>query len=107
MQKWGIDIMQFFLFLALTFLVGIAIFVFQNTSVVTIHFLNWTSPDISLAVVVLIAACAGALITFLLNSVRYFKLAKKIKELTTVNKKLQKELDNLKVATLENKREDN
>jgi len=80
---------------------------FQNTSVVTIHFLNWTSPDISLAVVVLIAACAGALITFLLNSVRYFKLAKKIKELTTVNKKLQKELDNLKVATLKNKREEN
>jgi uncharacterized integral membrane protein len=99
--------MQYSLLLALVFLVGIAVFVFQNTSVVTVNFLNWGSPDIPLAVVVLIATCIGALTTFLLNSVRYFKLAKKIKELTTANKELLKELNELKVAGVANKDEQN
>lgn len=88
-------IMQVYLLGALLFLVALAVFVFQNTAVVTVHFLNWVSPDVSLAVVALIAACAGALVTFLVDSFRYFKVAKRIKELTSMNKKLQNEIKTL------------
>ncbi|MGS0764969.1 LapA family protein [Syntrophomonas curvata] len=88
--------MQVYLLGALLFFVALAVFVFQNTAMVTVHFLNWVSPDVSLAVVVLIAACAGALVTFLVDSFRYFKIAKRIKELTGMNKKLQNEVRDLK-----------
>jgi uncharacterized integral membrane protein len=88
--------MQGYLLGALLFVIALVVFVFQNTAVVTVHFLNWVSPDISLAVVALIAACAGALVTFMVDSFRYFKIAKRIKELTSMNKKLQAETNDLK-----------
>lgn len=88
--------MQVYLLGALLFLAALAVFVFQNTSMVTVHFLNWISPDVSLAVVALIAACAGALVTFMVDSIRLFKIGKTTKELTSMNKKLQKEINNLK-----------
>ena len=91
--------MPLYLIGALIFTLGIAVFVFQNTAVVSIRYLNWASPDVSLAIVVLISACAGAIITFLLDSFRYYKLAKQEKELHQLNKKLQKELNRLKGDT--------
>ncbi|MCK9313533.1 MAG: LapA family protein [Methanocorpusculum sp.] len=87
--------MQVYLLGALLFFAALAVFVFQNTFMVTVHFINWTSPDVSLAVVVLIAACAGALVTFMVDSIRFFKIAKNTKELTSMNKKLQRELNSL------------
>lgn len=87
--------MQVYLLGALLFVAMLAVFVFQNTAMVTVHFLNWISPDVSLAVVALIAACAGALVTFMVDSFRYFKIAKTTKELTSMNKKLQKEINSL------------
>ncbi len=92
----GCLLMQAYLILALLFFAGIAVFVFQNPTMVIVHFINWTSPKVSLAVVVLIAACAGALIIFMVDSFRYFKIAKKIRELTLANKKLQNEVKSLK-----------
>ncbi len=88
--------MQVYLLGALLFFAALAVFVFQNTSMVTVHFINWTSPHISLAVVALIAVCAGALVTFMVDSFRFFKIAKKTKELSSLNKKLQKEINTLK-----------
>lgn len=73
--------------------VAIAIFVFQNNTQVAIQFLTWTSPKISLALVALIAACGGALITFFLDGMRYIKTAKKFREVTAENKKLNRELN--------------
>lgn len=90
--------MQIYMVMAFLFILGIGIFVFQNTAMVAVHFLTWVSPEISLALVILAAACGGALITFLLDSVRYFKIAKKIKELGNQNKKLQNEIETLKKA---------
>lgn len=87
--------MQGYLIGALVFILGVAIFVFQNTAEVTVHFLSWTSPRVSLAVVVLIAALSGAVITFLIDSFRQFKIARKIKELTQENRKLQKQIKSL------------
>ena len=44
----------------------------------------------------LIAACAGALVTFMVDGFRFFKIAKNTKELTGINKQLQKEINSLK-----------
>jgi uncharacterized integral membrane protein len=88
--------MQIYLLGALLFCVALAVFVFQNTAMVTVHFLNWASPDVSLAVVLLIAVCAGALVALLADSFRYFKLAKRIQELTGMNQKLQKEVQEMR-----------
>jgi len=87
---------QAYLLVALLFLLAIIIFVFQNTSLVIVHFLSWTSSEVSLAVVILIAAFAGAIVTFLLNTIRYFKVGKKLRELAAVNQGLQNEIDKLK-----------
>lgn len=87
--------MQGYLIGALLFILGVAVFVFQNTAEVTVHFLNWTSPKVSLAVVVLIAALSGAVITFLIDSFRQFKIARRIKELTQENRRLQKQIKGL------------
>ncbi|MDD2621051.1 MAG: LapA family protein [Syntrophomonadaceae bacterium] len=88
--------MQVYIFTAILFLLGIGVFIFQNTAVVAVRFLTWVTPEVSLALVILAAACGGALITFLLDSVRYFKIAKKIKDLGNLNKRLQDEIDLLK-----------
>ena len=88
--------MQVYLLGALLFFAALAVFIFQNTSMVTVHFINWTSPDVSLAVVALVAACVGALLTFMVDSIRFFKIGKTTKELTSINKKLQKEINSLK-----------
>lgn len=87
--------MQIYLIGALVFALGIAIFVFQNTSVVTVHFLNWVSPEVSLAVVALVAACFGAMITLLVDGFRYFKVAKQVKDLMNRNRKLESEVKSL------------
>lgn len=87
--------MQGYLIGALVFILAVAIFVFQNTAEVTVYFLNWTSPKVSLAVVVLIAALSGAVITFLIDSFRQFKIARKIKDLTHENRKLNKQIKSL------------
>lgn len=92
--------MQAFLLGALFFLLAIAIFVFQNTAQVAVSFLKWSSPEISLAVVVLVAACTGALITFLIDMFRQFKIAMRINELNEQNRKLQKKIAKLE-KTLE------
>jgi uncharacterized integral membrane protein len=80
----------------LIFAAGIAVFVFQNTTLVTVQFINWVSPEVSLALVALAAALLGAIIAFLLDSIRYFKVAKQVKELMNTNRRLEKELMSLK-----------
>jgi uncharacterized integral membrane protein len=84
---------------ALVFMVGIIIFVMQNNTPVTIHFISWHTAEISLALVALIAALGGAIITFLVDSFRAFKTGRKLNELTNHNKKLERELSSLKAKT--------
>lgn len=88
--------MRAYLFIALFIALIVGVFIFQNTAVVEVHFLSWDSPEISLALLILLALFSGALLTFLLDSVRYFQIASKIRELTVSNKKLQLELEKLK-----------
>lgn len=88
--------MPVYLIIALLFFAAIAVFVFQNPNQVTVHFLNWVSPGVSLAVVALISACFGAIITFLVDSLRMFKVGRNMKELQNAHRKLQAELKSLK-----------
>lgn len=95
--------MNRYLLAALLFVVMIAIFVFQNTALVTIKFLAWATPDVSLALVIILAACVGAIITFMLDSFRYFKAAKKSSEILKQNKKLASEIEQLKKTNADKK----
>ena len=92
--------MQAYLIGALLFAAAMVAFVLQNPAPVAIHFITWSSPQVSLALVVLMACVAGALITFMLDSVRYFKIAKTIKDLRNQNGSLQKEVQDLKDRNL-------
>ncbi|MEN6462267.1 MAG: LapA family protein [Syntrophomonas sp.] len=96
--------MNRYLLAALLFMVTITIFVFQNTALVTIKFLGWVSPDVSLALVIIVAACVGAIITFMLDSFRYFKAAKKSSEILKQNKKLADEIEQFKKARTDEKK---
>lgn len=87
--------MQGYLVVALLFAVGLAVFVLQNPMPVTVHFINWESPKISLALVSLLAALLGALVTFMIDSFRYFKTMRKLKEVMSKNRKLEAKLNKL------------
>ena len=86
--------MTLYLIGLIIFLIGIIIFTVQNQIVVAVRFLNWASPEVSLAVVVLVAISLGAIVAFLVDSLRFIKMAKKIKELKTTIHQLQRRIDN-------------
>ena len=88
--------MPAFLVGALVFMVCIVIFVMQNNTPVAIHFISWHSSQTSLALVALIAALGGAIITFLIDSFRAFKTGRKLRDLMNNNKKLEREVSSLK-----------
>jgi uncharacterized integral membrane protein len=89
-------IMPAYLLGALVFMSAIVIFVLQNNAPVAVHFINWHTSEVSLALVALIAALGGALITFLVDSFRAFKTGRKLRELINHNKKLEREVLGLK-----------
>jgi uncharacterized integral membrane protein len=89
--------MNAYLLGALFFVIAIVGFVIQNDTQVTIRLISWISSPISLAVVILISACVGALITFLLDSYRAFKTGQKLRDLINQNHKYEKEIQSLKV----------
>ncbi len=84
--------MKAYLLSALAFMAVIVIFITQNDTQVSVQFINWKTSEISLAVVVLISVCAGALITFLLDSYRAFKTGQKMRKLIKSNQKYEEEI---------------
>lgn len=90
--------MQAYLFAALAFVALLAIFVFQNLQPVRVTYITWVSPEVSLALVVVIAACAGALVTFLFDSFRHLQTLKKLKDEKVKGKKLASELGKTKAV---------
>jgi len=93
--------MQAYLITALAAIVIMVIFVFQNPQTVTISFLTFSSPPISLALVVLLAAAAGALITLLIDSFRHLKTVQRLREEKIKGKKLKSELEKVKPPAVE------
>lgn len=84
--------MPVYLFIALVMLLVIAVFVYQNPAAVVVSFIGWKSPEIQLGIVLLLAVLTGALLMFILDTTRYFKIARTIKDLKNQNKKLDKKL---------------
>lgn len=97
--------MQGYLIGALLFAVALAVFVLGNPTPVSVKFIIWQSPNISLALVVLLSALLGALVTFLLDSFRYFKVMKQLKEQLIKNKKLESQLEKARTAANKNSSE--
>ncbi|HHX50977.1 MAG TPA: LapA family protein [Clostridia bacterium] len=88
--------MQFYWILALVFALIVAIFAIQNASLVDIKFFNWEFADISLVLVILGSAAVGAIIIFILGSIKQVRLVWKMKEAEGKIKKLENELQQLK-----------
>ena len=85
-----------YLLAALAFVAAMLVFIFQNDTQVSVRFISWQTADLSLAIVVIAAACAGALITFLLDSYRAFKTGQRMRKLVKENQKYEQELNLLK-----------
>jgi len=81
---------------ALAFIAVIVTFIVQNDTQVSVQFINWKTSEISLAVVVLISACTGAVVIFLLDSYRAFRTGQKMRKLIKVNQKHEEEIQILK-----------
>ncbi|HRY12279.1 MAG TPA: LapA family protein [Syntrophomonadaceae bacterium] len=85
-----------YLLAALAFVAAMLVFIFQNDTQVSVRFISWQTTELSLAIVVIASACAGALITFLLTTYRAFKTGQKMRKLVKENQKLEQELKLLK-----------
>lgn len=88
--------MNAYLLAALAFVAAMLVFIFQNDAQVSVRFISWQTADLSLAIVVIAAACAGALITFLLDSYRAFKTGQRMRKLVKENQKYEQEIKLLK-----------
>ncbi len=88
--------MNAYLLAALAIIITMLVFILQNNTQVSVQFLSWKTADLSLAVVVIVSACIGALITFFLDSYRAFKTGQKMRKLIKENQKYEQELNLLK-----------
>lgn len=89
--------MNAYLLGALAFIIAMVVLILQNGTPVSVQFLGWKSSQISLALVVIVSACIGAIITFLLDSFRAFKNGQKLRKLTKANQKYEQEIQELRV----------
>ncbi len=88
--------MQAYLIGALVSIVLMVMFIFQNQQQVMISFLTFTSPKISVGLVILLAAVLGSLIVFMIDGFRHLRTVKELKEEKVKAKRLQHELDKAK-----------
>lgn len=96
--------MQGYLIGIIIFGVAIGIFVLQNDALVAVKFITWQSPRVSIAVVALMALLVGAVLTYLVNGARYLKMGKTVRDLKTMNSKLEKQIQKMNV-TIENQKQ--
>jgi len=86
------------LVVSLIFALVVAIFAVQNNTPVDIAFLGWKYSGISLVLVILGSAVAGAVAVFCLSMVKQFKLRMDLRHAKAQNEKLS-----TKIASLESK----
>jgi uncharacterized integral membrane protein len=87
--------MQGYLVLALIFAIIVALFAVQNTTVVVIKFLVWEA-NISLVLVILGAAAAGAIMLFFIDFLKQISVNRERKELLRQNAALMEEKEKWK-----------
>ncbi len=90
--------MQVFSLLAIFFALLVAIFALQNAVPVEINFLVWQFRRISLVLVILGSAAFGALVVFLLGTVKQVRQARMIREMKSQQKRLQETIARLEAA---------
>lgn len=89
-------LVQVYWITALLFALIVAIFAIQNAEVVNIRFLGWQFQNISLVLVILGSASAGALFLFILGTIKQLSLVLKLKEAENKIRKLEHQLKELK-----------
>ncbi|ACX52997.1 hypothetical protein Adeg_1917 [Ammonifex degensii KC4] len=97
--------MQLVFLLALVFALLVAIFAVQNAVPVDIRFLGWRFSNVSLVLVILGAAVAGALVVFILGVGREWRRSREIRELRAQNLHLSRQLSQIKAASQEEAKE--
>ena len=90
---------------ALAFAVLVAMFAIQNSALVSISFFKWQLKDISLAVVILGSAAAGALAVGLFTFVREIGLRLSLRSCNAKLETITKELDETKESSLRREQE--
>jgi putative membrane protein len=85
---------------ALAFAVLVAMFAIQNSTLVSVSFFKWQLKDISLAVVILGSAAAGALAVGLFTFVREIGLRLSLRSCNAKLETIAKELDETKENSL-------
>jgi uncharacterized integral membrane protein len=88
--------MQAYLIIALIFALIVAIISIQNATGVDIRLFYWSFTNISLVLVILGSAAAGAICAFLLGMPKQLSVNRKIRELQANSQRLQAEIDQLK-----------
>ncbi len=68
------------LVLMLLFWLAVAIFAVQNTTQVPLHFLWWHAPTFSLAILVIVSAAAGVILTFFMSFPMHSRRRKQLKQ---------------------------
>lgn len=95
--------MQVITVIGLAFALLVAVFAIQNSMPVTVTFLKWRLVDVSLALVILGSAAAGALVVGLLGAVREIGLRLSLRSFRGKAERLSHELETAreKAASLE------
>lgn len=86
------------LVVSLIFALLVAIFAVQNNIPVDISFLGWTYSGISLVLVIIGSAVAGAVTVFCLGLVKQFRLKMELRQVRGQNEKLSYQISTLEAA---------
>ncbi|HHW08115.1 MAG TPA: LapA family protein [Clostridia bacterium] len=98
-QKGVLLLVQVYWVTALLFALMVAVFAVQNAETVNIRLLYWQFQDISLVLVILGSAAVGALLLFILGSIKQFSLMLRLKEAENKIRKLENQLKELQAST--------
>lgn len=89
------NLIQVYWIVALLFALMVAIFAIQNAEVVDIRFLGWQFQNISLVLVILGSTAIGALLLFILGTIKQVPMTFKLKEAEGRIRKLESQLKEL------------
>ncbi|MFZ5633139.1 MAG: LapA family protein [Bacillota bacterium] len=84
--------MQWYLVVALLFVLSISVFAIQNSQQITMKFLYWDLPSFPLVLVILFSTATGVLVTLLFTITRQVRLNLQVRSLQARVKQLEKKL---------------
>lgn len=84
--------MQWYIVLGSLFILVIAVFAYQNPQEVSLRFIAWQMPTISLVLLIFTTTALGALTTLLFSLAKQLTQSMKIRELQNRVKHLEKQL---------------